>query len=169
MPELKRVVYLEIEQDVDFAWKEWKIQHWGWFGMLIVVAAGLLGLFGEGLLSHSIAGAPPLEGEYGRFERLLSPSEIVIHVLPPKAPNGEVRVQVDRDFLSHYTLRRIVPEPDSTELSPGWVTHIFKVGDEDGQPLDITFQLESNQIGITRGRIGVQNGPSVEITQLIYP
>jgi hypothetical protein len=168
MSQLKKVGDLEINQDLKFRKKEEKAERSGWIAMLAIGLLAMLGLFGRGLLSNATAANWTLQVKYGRFERMLAPAQFLIQVEPEQAGSGELKLQVGRDLLSFYKIERITPDPDSEELSPDQVTYTFKVNPGE-QPLKFTFNLQSNKIGITRGRIGVQDGPAVEITQLIYP
>lgn len=168
MSQLKRVGDLEIDQDLDFQRKEWVVERWSWILMLLIVFAGLLGLFGQGPLSSTTVGDDPLKVHYGRFERLSAPTQMNIQVSPTAASNGEVRLRVDQSVMTLYNIQRIIPEPASTELSSGYITYVFKTGLGD-QPFQIVFDLEPSKLGMPKGAIGLENGPSVNISQFIYP
>jgi hypothetical protein len=168
MADIKSVGDLEINQDLRFQKKEWAFERWGWIIMVILVIAGLLGLFGQGPLSTTTAKNGTLQVEYERFGRELAPAQFQVQVDPQQANSGEVKLQVERDLLSFYTVDKIIPEPDSTELSPEQVTYIFKTAPRQG-PLEVTFDFQGDQTGIAQGKIGVEDGPAVDISQVIYP
>lgn len=168
MSQKKKVGDLEIDQDLDFQKKEWRVERIGWVIMGLILLAGLFGLFGQGPLSAVTAGNNPLEVTYGRFERLLSPVAVEIQALPADPGAQDLRVMVDRDWLSNYQVSRISPEPDSIELTPDTQIFVFKVN-QAGQPLQITFDLQPQKIGMHRGQIGLENGPEVQLNQFVYP
>ena len=93
---------------------------------------------------------------------------MVIHISPSAASNGEVRLRVDQSVMTLYNIQRIIPEPASTELSSGYITYVFKTGLGD-QLFQIVFDLEPSKLGMPKGAIGLENGPSVNISQFIYP
>lgn len=168
MADIKSEGDLEINQDLRFQRKEWVFERWGWIAMVMLAIAALLGLFGDGLLSNATAKNEVLQVQYGRFEREFAPAHIEIQFDSQKANNEGVKLQVDRELLSFYNVEQITPEPDSTVLFPDHVTYIFKIAPGSG-PFQVTFELQGNQIGIARGKIGVENGPVVDISQFMYP
>ena len=168
MPGLIQKDCLEINEDNEFQKKEWSWARWGWILMLIIAAAGLLGLFGQGPFSYATARADGIEVEYERFERLLAPAQIEVKLTQQDFQNREARVQVSRKMLNMYNLQRIVPEPDQSILSDDMITYVFKV-DQARQPRQITFDLQPNHIGQVNGRIGLENGQPVQFTQFVYP
>lgn len=55
MEPIRRVGELEIEEDLDFQRRMWRLQQIGWALLVLVVVAALLGLFGKGPLSRAVA------------------------------------------------------------------------------------------------------------------
>lgn len=66
MAEHARKGGLEVSQDLNFQRREWVVQRVGWVVMAVLLVAALLGLFGPGPLSKSIAGSAsgPVRAEY---------------------------------------------------------------------------------------------------------
>jgi hypothetical protein len=168
MTEVKRIGDLEIDEDIDFQRKEWHVERWGWVLMLIIALAGLLGAFGNGLLSSAAVQSGPVKVQYGRFERLLAPAQISVRLDQRVVQNGEARLRVDQSLLEYYTVQRIIPSPDSEEVAADHVTFVFKIP-KAGKPFRITFNMESNRLGFAQGQVGIENGPTLRLSQFIYP
>lgn len=159
---------LEIDADMNFQVKEWRVERIGWVLMALLALAGLLGLFGEGPLANVRAENGPIAVEYDRFERLLSPAQLQIQVAPEAVQNDEVRLQVTRKLLDGLEVQDISPQPDSMELSPDTVVYVFKVTNPNA-PMRITFDMETAKAGSHSGQVGIENGALVDIRQFIYP
>lgn len=172
MSETQRVGDLEIDQDLDFQRRSWAVQRVGWLVMAAVIAAGLSGLFGPGLLNRaSVVGAggesPRLE--YSRFWR--SQSVMTLRVeLPPAAgdANGTVRVWLNRRYLEALRVHAVTPPPERVEAGPDRLTYVFAVPAA-ARPTAVTFDVEPRGFGALDGRLGVGVGPAVEFTQFIHP
>lgn len=170
MPDLKRVGNIEIAEDMDFQQKEWLWVRVGWIAMLLVALAGLLGLFGVGPLSDTTTRGKTIEVRHGRFERLLAPVEYKVRISPENVKNGEVRMRIDETLLDAYNIQRVVPEPESVEVSPDYHIFVFKVGSEaSSQPFHIAFHMLGDRVGVVGGSIGIENGEMVHLTQFVYP
>ncbi len=52
-----------------------------------------------------------LRVEYDRFWRHTRSSRLTFHFQPASPADGFARLWVDRDYLTHFILERIVPEP----------------------------------------------------------
>lgn len=168
MPKPKQVDDLQIDDDMDFQRKEWRIERIAWIIMVLLALAGLLGLFGEGPLSNVNAANGPIEVQYDRFERLLSPAQMVVQVGPAGAQNEEVRLRVGRKLLDGLQVQNITPQPDSMELMPEEIVYVFNVK-EPNAPMRITFDMQTAKAGSHGGQIGIENGAAVDVRQFIYP
>lgn len=159
---------LEIDDDIDFQRKEWRVERIGWIAMALLGLIGLIGLFGEGPLATVTAANGPVEVQYDRFERLLSPAQMVFQIAPEAAQNDEVRLQMGRKLLDGLEVEDISPEPDSMELTPDHVVYVFKIK-EPNAPLQITFDMETAKAGPHSGQVGIENGALVDVRQFVYP
>ena len=168
MAKQKQANGLEVDDDMNFQVKEWRVERFGWIIMVLLALAGLLGLFGDGPLANARANTGPVEVEYERFERLLSPAHVVVQVAPEAVQNDEVRLYITRELLDALQVQDISPQPESMELSPDRVLYIFKVKDPSA-PMRIRFDMETARAGSHSGQIGIENGAMVEIRQFIYP
>lgn len=168
MSSVKKVGDLQIDQDLKFQKKEWSVERAGWLAMLLIVILAIFGLFGQGPLSSVTAEEDTLQVRYSRFGRLLAPAQIQVQVDAQQAASGEVKLMVDQGILSYYEVEKIVPEPDSVELAPDQITYTFKTISGE-QPLEINFYLQADRLGTPNGKLSLVGGPTLSISQFIYP
>jgi hypothetical protein len=118
MPQLERVGSLEINQDLDFQRREWRLQWVAWGVVLLILVAGLAGLLGGGPLSNGQASAGPLAVNYERFVRKQAPARLELMVSPEAAVDGEVALWIGDGFLEKVNVAGVIPEPVAMEASP---------------------------------------------------
>jgi hypothetical protein len=70
---------LQIDEDLAFQRREWKIQRVGWGAMALVIIAALLGVFGTGPLSNATLEREGLRLEYERFCRFAAANGYRFH------------------------------------------------------------------------------------------
>lgn len=158
---------LDIEEDLDFARREWAIQRVSWAVMGLLGLAALLGLFGEGLLSKASTGAEasPVQLQYERFGRRESPMEATMRLQPT---GQEAQVWISREYLEGMEIDAIAPEPDSVEAATDRLLYTFAL-EEPNQPITVTMHLKPQHFGVYRGELGVPAGEAQRFTQYIYP
>jgi hypothetical protein len=168
--DLKRIGDLEINQDMDFQRRCWKVQRIGWTIMVLLILGGLFGLFGRGPFSRTLTSDPsiPLSLEYERFGRYQSRLTLSLHVSPGASEDGKVRLWFSQDFLSRVQIQGITPHPDGTELSSSGTTYIFTLA-EPNQGGDVIVHGEAQAIGLLSGKVGLSESRSIPFTQWIYP
>ena len=168
--DLKRIGDVEINQDLDFQRRCWKVQRIGWTIMTLLILGGLLGMFGRGPFSRTLASDPsiPLSLEYERFGRYQSPLTLSLHLNPGASEDGEVRLWFSRDFLRQVQIQGMTPNPDGAALSPNGTTFIFRLA-QPTQDGDVIVHLEAQAIGLLSGKVGLTESRSIAFTQWIYP
>ena len=168
--DLKRIGDLEINQDMDFQRRCWKVQRIGWTIMALLILGGLLGLFGRGPFSRTLISDPsiPLSLEYERFGRYQSRLTLNVHVNPGAFEAGKVRLWFSQDFLSRVQIQGITPHPDGTELSSSGMIYLFTLA-EPNQGGDVILHGEPQAIGLLSGKVGLSESHSIPFTQWIYP
>lgn len=169
MPEAKRIGSIEIEQDLEFQRKSWKVQRIGWMIMLLITLGGLIGLFGDGPIADARAGdSRTLTVEYQRLVRLSAEEKLAITPGSASVASGPtVSIWLDRKWMSRHDLRGMVPEPESTSVASDRVTYHFRV--DPRIPSKIEFDMQTKAIGLIRGRAGIVGGSTVTFNQLSYP
>jgi hypothetical protein len=166
----KRVGDLEVEEDLPFQQAEWRIERIGWVVMALVILAGLLGLLGSGPLSSAQAGGSDagIEVQYDRFMRVEAARQLEIRLLPGSPAGGEARVMLDGDYVQRLHIERIQPEPNDTEVRSGGITYTFRVGDLN-EPGVVVLSVKPMQMGLLRGRIGLDQREPVSLSHVVYP
>ena len=165
----RKVGNLEIGEDLDFQRKEWRFERAGWIAMALLLVLALLGLFGSGPLSAGRAQAGPLAVEYPRFTRYQSQSELRITVDGAQTGGESARVLVSRAYLESFQIEAIIPEPESTQLTQDNVIYEFQTA-EAGQPLTITFHLQSEGLGSIEGQVGLEgDAEPARYRTFVYP
>jgi hypothetical protein len=168
--DLQRHGDLELVEDLPFQRREWLAERVAWSVMALVVGAAILGLFGSGPLSRSIAGdeAGPLWLEYERFVRLLAPADLKVHLGPGAAAQPTVRVWIDRRYMESAELKQVTPQPVGMEAGAERLILTFRRVDGD-RSTAITFNMRPSRSGSLSGRVGLIDGPTVRFDQFVYP
>jgi hypothetical protein len=150
---------------------EWKVQRIGWAVMLILVLASLIGALGN---SGPVAKASlqPADGtfelRYTRLQHHHAPASLEFDISPAVVQNGEVQIWMDADYAKTLSIESIIPEPDGVEVGPERVLYTFKIEAGDA-PFAIIYQYQHDGYWWLEGRVGVENGGSVNVRQFIFP
>jgi hypothetical protein len=158
------------EGDFEHEVVEWRVERVAWVLMLVLILAGLAGLLGSGPLSHAVARASgsALWAEYERFERRNAPSVIVIHLTPRTAQGETVRLWFNSGFFRNVNLERIDPQPERMEVGADRYIASFALNEPGGEVL-IRVHFEANEIGKMETKLGLEGGPSLHLSQFVYP
>lgn len=163
---------LDLNQDLLFQRRSWRVQRVAWVVMAGIVVAALLGLFGSGPLSSATVSTPNgvIQVRYERFGRLDSPLVTNVRLAPGTGDaDGRVRLWVSREYLSRVAGDGLSPVPESTLTAADRVVFVFRLTDP-AQPVDITFYLNTEKVGSLTGQFGLVNSkPVLAIRQFIYP
>lgn len=139
------------------------------FALLVLFVVGaLLGVFGDGPLSGSVASSASGEVsvEYQRFCRRQSPQSLDI-TLPTQRDATSVELTIDRDYLRHVQITEIFPQPlQSSHQQTGKLRFAT---DGSGRPMTVRMHLEPEHAGFLEARFDVGSGEQVRFRQLVYP
>ncbi len=167
---LRRIDGIEIEQDMAFQRRSWRVQRWGRTAVFLFVAAGTAGIFGGGGLSRvkQADASGVLRIDHPRFVRATAPFEVKITV-DPNASGGEpLALWWDDRIAGHWEIDRMSPEPATEEIGAGRVTCRFAVS-ATREPVTVIIRAKTNEAGRLAGRLGVVGGPELTVKQLTYP
>lgn len=166
----RRADDLEIDQDLAYLHRSWRVQRVGWLGMAVVLALALAGLLGSGPLSWQEVTVPGfLRVEYQRFARYQAPQTLTVRVDPAATHAGEVRLWVDRRYLEHARIETITPEPSRVETAADRLVYVFAMN-RTGEPATVAFDLQAERIGTIAGRVGLDGTEAAApFRQLVYP
>jgi hypothetical protein len=170
MSELKRISGVDINQDMDYQWREWRAQRAAWVVFLLIVLAGLLGLLGQGPLSSAQAGEPgsELAVRYERIDRFGTPTGMTFLLPANAAAGGNAQLVFSREFMDRISIEEIVPEPESVETRAEEVIYHFQVEDP-AQPTEIRMDFDHEKIGVAHGTVRLQEGRGLQFSMFVWP
>ena len=162
---------LQINEDIRFERRIWRVQRVGLVCIGGIVLAGLAGLFGRGLLSSAEAGgnAAGLRVEYNRFMRNTAPDRIELVVLDRDRSTGELHIWFDPGPGGNVQFEEIHPQPDRTLVSTeGSANYVFLLDPTTDRPR-ITVRIRPECVGRLPLRVGLDGQTPVEFTVFVYP
>ncbi len=161
---------LQIDQDLDFSRREWRIQRVGWLVMLLFIVAASVGLLGAGPLSAGSARTADgrLGIEHHRVARHSAPDLLRFDIAPEAAVNGTVRLWLDRTYVQGRTIKVIAPEPERSSVSANRIIYEFRIGDPSSRTI-IAFRTEPDDMWRQKGAAGLVGGDSLRFGQIVLP
>jgi len=161
---------LEINQDLNFERRSWKVERVAWVVAALILLAALLGFLGPGPLGKATAASPDksLSIDYFRVERYRAPVELRFQVDGRLAKGGELRVWLDRNFVEALEIKDIQPKPQSVEINGERFVYAFKTA-EAPATIKVFLHAEPNKFGKTTAKAGVVNGPEIRFNQFYMP
>jgi hypothetical protein len=152
----------QIDDDLNFQRREWKVQRAGWIAMTLVIIAALFGVFGAGPLSSATIERAGLRLEYERFGRLQRSSQLRFTISGTDDP---VPLLIGGDYLDRVMIERITPEPGKAEARSDGVVFQFVLQG----PAVVTFHLMPKKFGLASGKARLGQAAPITFTQFIYP
>jgi hypothetical protein len=161
---------IDIDEDLEFQIKEWRVERAGWLAMAVIVLFALLGLFGSGPISHSTAGGveETFHVESQRFLRFQNQRELMFTFNPLPVQEGELHLWLDSNYLHNFQIISINPQPDSVEIDQDRTFFRFKAS-EQVQSGQVSFIMRPQSIGSLVGRAGSQTDDGFSFTQFVFP
>ena len=112
MGELRDLGDIQLNEDIAFLRREWRAQRIGWLVMGVIVALGLVGLFGNGPISSAEIGSRDGFGvAYERIIRHGAQTDLEFHIAPGLQSDSTLRIYISHDYLRRFRVETIVPEP----------------------------------------------------------
>jgi hypothetical protein len=133
---------------------------------LLAISCGLLGLFGFGWFSQTSAIVPQAGAvSYERFLRDNAPGQIEL-VVTSRAPDGKLRLVLNRGFLEQVSIPQTEPRASSVEADAAHVRYVFDLGAE-GRG-NVTLSIKPKTFGSIEADWTL-NGQPVTFNQFAYP
>ncbi len=164
--------------DHPFVRSMWRVQRIGWWVMLALIVAALVGVFGgEGLLnSTNVRSTDGVELHYNRFIHELDPNDLELRIPQHLASNGQLQVAIDLDYLRHLEFQDINPEPEQAFSAGDRVIYTFQVDSRQALGTGfytILFGMTPTRIGVLSASLSVIQGESesapLRFWQIVYP
>lgn len=161
---------LQIRHDPLYQRRLWTFQRLGWVGLVLAMAAALLGLFGSGgPLDESVATAEAMRVEYDRFPHNDTRTVLRITVAASRTPADPFELWIDADYLKDVEVESPTPEALSAHATGEALVLRFAAGDE-GEALLVSLPVRPTKLGRLRARLRAgRTAQPVEFTQFVYP
>jgi hypothetical protein len=158
---------LPVRDDTSFQHRVWLGERIGWVVLSVLVIAGLLGVFSNGLASKTTVTSPDgsLRVIYERFERKTARGHFTIHIAHADAQ--ELRVRLSQAFVETHVIESLYPPPlRSTAGERGLELTFAPTAEGD---LSIYLAARARRFGVLSTTVEVEGGARVALWQLIYP
>lgn len=169
MARARPVTSLDLDQDAGAIRRAWRFERIGWGVIVLAIAGGLAGAFGDGPLSS--ASVVSADGRVGvhleRVVRYNAPSTLEVRLAPDGVGDTIVTVSLDTAYLRAVDVIRVTPEPVRVRASPDQVEY-HMLRPDPARSMTITFAIQAGTPGRHRVRLGTTSG-SVEFDQLVLP
>lgn len=143
-------------------------RRWGFLLLVLIIVAGVGGLFSSGIFSETTAASPDnrVSVEYERFGR--QTSDISIKVIVRGEPGRGFTLALDGDLMERYEIRTLQPQPLHT-LSQNNSLILEYPGKGGPAEHSVWIGLEPLNPGNRHNKITLNNTETVTFSQFIYP
>jgi hypothetical protein len=152
---------IEMDEALKLHQTGWTVQRIGWTCFMLIIILALLGMFGNGILSHrktEMAGNMVEYERYGRFE-----SSNTIHLLAG-IENGRAVIHIPQQYLQDFELEQITPEPDQQIVLNGNYVYSFQAD----APVHILLRGMPKKRGAIETVMRINN-TTFTLSQFIFP
>jgi hypothetical protein len=161
---------LDLDQDLKFQRREWRVQRVGWLLWAVLILAALAGLVGPGPLSSNTAATSDgrLVLKYNRFVHRHHQTEFELTMQPESEQDESIRLRLSQPLLQRIQISRIEPEPASSQLTADGVWYEFncKPG---SKSLQAVFRLEHDKIGRGTCQLQLADDQPLNASFFVYP
>jgi hypothetical protein len=159
---------IDLSDDLAFHRANWRAERIGWGLILVIILAGVLGLTGRGPLGTATVGDTTLFVDYDRVMRNDAPGKARIRIGPPVTNDTIIHLWVSREMLAACSLQRVVPMPLRTTGASDRTIFDFRV-QPGSDSVIVAFDCMPRTTGRHHGTIGVDGGPSVQLSSVVLP
>lgn len=163
MSDAARVDGLEIDQSLDFERRMHVVHRLAAVLGVLLFAAAIVGVFGEGPLTHASARSPNgvLSVDYDRFVRTAASTSFRLSIARRRGP---VSFAISNAFLEKASINSVGPDPSSETVLPDRT--VFTV--QQTPPAPIVVTITPQKIGLHEVTIRTR-GAQVSFKQFTYP
>lgn len=160
----------DINEDLEFSRREWRVERVGWVIIALLVLMGFLGLLGRGPLTEQVArDANDLASvEYYSIDHAEAASELRVHIERGVVSATQMWLTLNSAYLDRIEIDQIEPEPAAQQLAEDGIAFVFYLT-EPGQPVDLSVQYHFVEYGRATGRIAIEGGPQLTFSQFVLP
>jgi len=151
---------LQIDEQLLLSEKGWVVQRVGWFFVIAVMIAGLLGAFGNGLLSKKNVSSGNVKAEYERFYRYETEMKVLV-----ESSDHIASLSFPQQYLKNFRIIHFVPEPLNNSTANNEVTYNFLPSDNHV----VSVYIISETYGPIGGTMKVNGTDNINLNHFIYP
>jgi hypothetical protein len=161
---------LEMDDDLPFQRRQWRVQRVARLLFALVPIAAVLGLFGDGPLSTTTRGqlSDPVTVSYERFARRHASTRLEFRLRRDSLSAGEARLAVSPSYLERVHLDAITPQPVRIESSTSRVLMVFAVA-PGSDAASIALRVKPDEWGRLEGDFGAVDGVPYHVVQYVFP
>jgi hypothetical protein len=152
--------------DPEFQKRQWFYQRCGWILLLLLLAAAATGFLGPGLYSSRGRSGDGFAMKYDRVLRCQTPGSFAVD-LAAAFPDEIIEVQLTEAYLDKIAVENVVPEPEQSGISSGFIYWKFERARQVGAER-LYFDIRPRRPGVVNATISVQGRP-LTFRQLILP
>jgi hypothetical protein len=160
---------LERDQRDQVLRREWRFERVGWGVLALILVAGSLGVFGDGVVAAASSRSPDgvIVLRYDRIIRRDAPSALELRLSEAHQADSIVVVALTEDYLAAMDVERVMPEPMLVRASSGRVEyHLLRL--DPSRPMVVRFSVRANATGSYRAVVGV-DGRVLGFHQFVLP
>lgn len=150
--------------------RAWRFERVGWSAIALLLAAGLAGLFGDGMLAAATVASDD-GSTVVQFERIVrhgAPTQIQLQLAPSSAGTDTLIVlSLDDRYLDAVDVSRITPEPIRVRALAGGVEYQLLRG-APTERMTITLAVQPRAPGVRRAGLGTSHG-TILLRQFVLP
>jgi hypothetical protein len=153
---------VQVGFDQNFERKWVHLERAVWVAFALLLAAGILGVFGRGVLGWRTQESAGMKVRYERMARLKTPT--ITRVTVPTSQNGTVQFSMTGPCLQAMKISSVTPRPASEQIVPDGVQFTFA-----GRNGDVEIAQEPGKSGSTHCQLTPANGSPINISQFVLP
>lgn len=151
---------LDLNEDLHLQEKGWALQRVGWIFIILIMIAGVLGVFGGGMISSKKLSSGTIKAEFEQFFRYDVEMKILL-----EATEHIGSISLPQEYLKDFREVRFVPEPVNSNTINTEVLYNFLPGTN----RIVTIYLKPEKYGTISGTLKVNGTSNFNLSHFIYP
>lgn len=146
----------------------WTFQRFAWFGLTVLIFAGLAGFTGQGgPAARATAHGPGVSLEYPRVTRWETSDDMRLTLSPGAADTAEV--EIGQPFFDRFEIEDVQPQPEAHHATAAGTKMRFSLETAAGDR-QIVFHIRATRPSTgTPVQLRVDSGPALTFTPIILP
>jgi hypothetical protein len=169
MPAQTSIAELESPDKIAHQRREWLVERLGWGLIALVLAAGLLGALGPGLLGtrEATSSDGSLRAKYSLVERYDAPNVLELWLVA-KESSADRPLEISRSAADRITIEQIIPHPAASSSRADKLALHFRAPAGGGE-LKVICRYKHNEFGLLNYELGLAGHEPLQIRQLVLP